>query len=214
MTKLYLRRLAGAIAAAGLTLAPAASHAAAFLLESVPDQIVQGPLSFTDDGLTMTVSGEGGQFLLFGGVGVPLLGQVAVSAHSTNTQLGRDFVPIRFSFDHLVTSITANFGDRGLDDDGTVTLTAYNAAGALLGSISANYPSSESAGKTLQLSVAGGASYFIGSTNASWAPNSVGWDIADVQYIAAVPEPAAWALMILGFGAGGTMLRTRRRLAA
>ncbi|WP_205854213.1 PEPxxWA-CTERM sorting domain-containing protein [Phenylobacterium kunshanense] len=30
----------------------------------------------------------------------------------------------------------------------------------------------------------------------------------------AVPEPSAWALMILGFGAAGTMLRQRRRLVS
>ena len=29
----------------------------------------------------------------------------------------------------------------------------------------------------------------------------------------AVPEPATWAMMILGFGAGGSMIR-RRRVAA
>jgi len=32
--------------------------------------------------------------------------------------------------------------------------------------------------------------------------------------VAAVPEPDAWALMILGFGGAGAMLRTRRRGAA
>jgi hypothetical protein len=30
----------------------------------------------------------------------------------------------------------------------------------------------------------------------------------------AVPEPATWAMMIVGFGAVGTMVRSRRRLAA
>ncbi|WP_293357210.1 cistern family PEP-CTERM protein [Phenylobacterium sp.] len=32
--------------------------------------------------------------------------------------------------------------------------------------------------------------------------------------VAYVPEPATWAMMIMGFGAAGTALRTRRRLAA
>ena len=31
--------------------------------------------------------------------------------------------------------------------------------------------------------------------------------------LAAVPEPAAWALMIMGFGGVGAMVRARRRLA-
>jgi hypothetical protein len=35
-------------------------------------------------------------------------------------------------------------------------------------------------------------------------------DNIDVTYAAAVPEPATWALMILGFGAAGAALRWRR----
>jgi hypothetical protein len=42
-----------------------------------------------------------------------------------------------------------------------------------------------------------------------------GWDSTGVTATVAVPEPAAWALMILGFGGVGAMLRhTRRRTAA
>ena len=43
--------------------------------------------------------------------------------------------------------------------------------------------------------------------------------IGDVRQIriggvaAGVPEPATWAMMLLGFGAAGTLLRTRRRYA-
>ncbi|WP_293361677.1 PEPxxWA-CTERM sorting domain-containing protein [Phenylobacterium sp.] len=36
---------------------------------------------------------------------------------------------------------------------------------------------------------------------------AIGWPIENT----AVPEPGAWALMILGFGAAGAMLRSRRR---
>jgi hypothetical protein len=32
--------------------------------------------------------------------------------------------------------------------------------------------------------------------------------------VGGVPEPASWALMILGFGSAGAMLRGRRRPAA
>ncbi|HEY0650414.1 PEPxxWA-CTERM sorting domain-containing protein [Phenylobacterium sp.] len=38
--------------------------------------------------------------------------------------------------------------------------------------------------------------------------------VGGVQDIAAIPEPATWALMIMGFGAAGATLRTRRRLLA
>jgi hypothetical protein len=47
---------------------------------------------------------------------------------------------------------------------------------------------------------------------------SPGFDVAFVQVLPGsigpgVPEPAAWALMILGFGASGAMLRRRKALA-
>jgi hypothetical protein len=47
----------------------------------------------------------------------------------------------------------------------------------------------------------------LGSTNTN------AFEISDVAGIAAagVPEPASWALMILGFGGAGAMLRTQRR---
>ncbi|MDZ4374575.1 MAG: PEPxxWA-CTERM sorting domain-containing protein [Phenylobacterium sp.] len=36
----------------------------------------------------------------------------------------------------------------------------------------------------------------------------------DNAAVAAVPEPATWAMMIMGFGAAGAMIRQRRRLGA
>jgi len=48
--------------------------------------------------------------------------------------------------------------------------------------------------------------------------NSGNWVMDDLTYTtgvtAAVPEPTAWALMILGFGAAGAALRSRRRAVA
>ena len=46
----------------------------------------------------------------------------------------------------------------------------------------------------------------------NWETNE--WEHAfQLHGVAAVPEPGAWALMIAGFGAAGTALRTRRRRA-
>ncbi|PZQ54501.1 MAG: hypothetical protein DI570_22925 [Phenylobacterium zucineum] len=48
--------------------------------------------------------------------------------------------------------------------------------------------------------------------------NSGNWVMDDLTYTtgitAGVPEPATWALMILGFGSAGVALRSRRRLFA
>lgn len=42
-------------------------------------------------------------------------------------------------------------------------------------------------------------------------PSAVVLDAVQVTGAAAVPEPAAWAMMVMGFGLAGTALRTRRR---
>lgn len=56
-------------------------------------------------------------------------------------------------------------------------------------------------------------SYYYGHKHASGCghDNGEGGYGAPVAY---VPEPATWTMMILGFGATGAMMRTRRRLAA
>lgn len=48
-------------------------------------------------------------------------------------------------------------------------------------------------------------------SNPASAASAIGVRIDGNRYVAAVPEPAGWALMIAGFGAIGGMLRIRRR---
>jgi hypothetical protein len=38
-----------------------------------------------------------------------------------------------------------------------------------------------------------------------------GWGVQNLAVTNAVPEPAAWALMLVGFGGIGTMMRNNRR---
>ena len=47
--------------------------------------------------------------------------------------------------------------------------------------------------------------------NPSSAASAIGVRIDGNRFVAVVPEPASWTLMIAGFGAIGGMLRTRRR---
>lgn len=51
-------------------------------------------------------------------------------------------------------------------------------------------------------------------TFASGTTDNCCWGAAIDNVSVAVPEPGAWALMIMGFGAAGTMLRRRRALTA
>ena len=91
------------------------------------------------------------------------------------------------------------------------TLTAYDAGHALLGSDSVNgvSASAPSTVPLLSLSQAGIASVTIASTN-----DGDGFAIAAAPGAGgggpAVPEPATWALMLVGFGLAGLPLRRRR----
>jgi hypothetical protein len=44
--------------------------------------------------------------------------------------------------------------------------------------------------------------------------NAAAFDSVRAQYSGAVPEPATWAMMIIGFGAAGSMVRRRRAVVA
>lgn len=166
----------------------------------------------TDGDLVLTITPEGADYLYFGGFGVGRLGASAVTASVYNPLQSDGFAPVRFTFDRAISSITFNFGDAGGDDDGAVTIAAYSAGGDLLGSVTETYGAGADQGGSLTLAFAG-ARYFVASTDAASNPHSLGWDIGAVQAAGAVPEPSAWALMVLGFGVIGALGRSRIRTA-
>lgn len=98
-------------------------------------------------------------------------------------------------------------GFRGVDapfGDG-VTITTPNFSGTLGGNQNRQY--NFSFDKHL---VSGDRAVFTVGNNTGYSFDTTGLRLS----VAAVPEPATWALMILGFGSAGAMLRRRRPAAA
>ncbi|MBL8770707.1 MAG: PEPxxWA-CTERM sorting domain-containing protein [Phenylobacterium sp.] len=115
---------------------------------------------------------------------------------------------LTFSFDQAVRSFGAYF--TGVETNfGSISVTSSDGSVTDFG---------------LPGSVSGGGVLFFGLTdvlitsititnvaNPSGGRDLIGLD--DIYVGAAVPEPTTWALLILGFGGAGAMLRARRRTA-
>jgi len=65
---------------------------------------------------------------------------------------------------------------------------------------------------TYSISFTAGTAGTISALLGTGGGDNVG-PLVDNVTLAAIPEPASWSLMILGFAVGGAMLRTRRRYA-
>lgn len=130
----------------------------------------------------------------------------------TNASGNLDYtVPITaafFSTANTSVKATTNFV-RVLDDQfplgsGTITLQAYDISGNLLGTATAPDVGAFGTGADLSLSLAGIHSVRFFSDNAT-----VAFDNFEFGDLTAVPEPATWAMMILGFGMAGMSMRRR-----
>jgi hypothetical protein len=141
---------------------------------------------------------------------------------------GQNGESIRFNSPVVFNSLTlGTCGFCGGYDATTVTVSLYDAADAFLTSQTVA-PTATLALLNFDLDGVARATFsFSGGTNiygdgrlaAFYNVNDVTYSAAPVAVIrflpetpAAVPEPAAWALMIIGFGLVGTGLRQRRML--
>lgn len=211
----------GACAAVACILL-AAQPAAAAVITSLPDGVareftrnnkfVRGPQAFGAGATYETTTTAGGEtnsyFGYTGGFSIPTGGA------GTNWGGGEPFAAVglthaimSFTFDTPVAGALAEFAwSRAADK--VFTLSAYNSAGKLLEQISFNaadpayskgfYGFQRAANDISRFEVNG---YYFGARNLSTYTSA----------ISAVPEPGAWAMMIIGFGLTGSLLRARQR---
>jgi PEP-CTERM motif len=110
-----------------------------------------------------------------------------------------------------MTNFVQVLGDLIPLGSGTATLTAFNAVGTQIGSVTEPDVGPLGTGLTLSLSVAG-----IHSVEITETSGTVGFDnfefgaLTAVPSLSAVPEPSTWAMMILGFAGIGFMAYRRK----
>ncbi len=121
------------------------------------------------------------------------------------------------NFSAAVRNVGVSGGDWGYDLD-TVYLAAYsglNGAGLLLGSVAPTECCDGSAPSAVSvlLGVRDVQSIVFGTGRTDRYPNSLWFDniVAEVD-TGSVPEPASWSLALIGFGAIGGAMRSRRKV--
>jgi hypothetical protein len=104
--------------------------------------------------------------------------------------------------DYAISSIDNNFAN----------INNQNWVSTWGGACSSNFPCGTLAAENFKIST-GGLYQNIGDTSAyadDWAIGSQYTNFAFKALVGAVPEPATWSMMILGFGLVGASLRSRR----
>ena len=176
-----------------------AANAVVFDFETLTEGVFSS-VQQTSGGMTVTAIGVGENITVYN-YGAPGTGARTVVGGRLFDGV---FAPIRFDLSSAVSSASVMFGDGGIDNDGVITLYAYNAANALVGQQSFNYGTSG----TLETLTVSGANitYLIGSAAGAepGRANSVLWDNLTVT---PVPEPASLAALTLGAVA---LIRRRR----
>ena len=152
-----------------------------------------------------------------GGLGISAAGSVGLGFFT-------DFVLLEFDRPVTLTSVTTNStGAGGLSAYSAIwfgassaVTPAWNSTVGFAGSAVAPSPWGAAAGTgatRLTGATAASTKWLVGTAFGSQSSQMDGFrlsSITDADQVAAVPEPASWLTMILGFGAAGAVLRRRR----
>jgi subtilisin-like proprotein convertase family protein len=97
-------------------------------------------------------------------------------------------------------------GDLGFDDEATTSIAGYTQSGP------AAYIPFQALAAFDGRNAAGTWTLKAADVSGGLSGSYQGWSLAFTEQTAAVPEPATWAMMIMGFGAAGAMMRQRRKI--
>jgi hypothetical protein len=175
-------------------------------LDMNPDSILSSYLGAYSSGLGVTNPNENG----------------SNNTHVVDNVAREDFILLKFSRAVDLTSIYLNvFAVDGGTPDSDATVRYRNGATAPVnGGLSSSYfsqftsiavPGNSSSGSRTIDGVNYSDTWLVGA--ASGGSND-GFKLFSVTVNTAVPEPATWAMMLVGFGGLGATLRTRRRMTA
>ena len=206
-----------ALALAGAMML-AAQPAAAAVITTLPEGVarvidaraepgVSTPVKF-GDGVTYDAKMPNGNRpqSLFGMTGTTNFSNSVVWSGTPLATFGARAATMSFTFDDPVSAALAEFNWTRLGSS-TTSFRIYNSEGALLESLSftANDPAhvagfygfQRASNDISRFEIEG---YWVGARNLS----------TFTETVSAVPEPATWAMMIIGFGGAGAMIRRRR----
>ena len=161
-----------------------------------------------------TVSPTGGISVVFGDNGLDVPGAETIPGETTTTHsynLGTGVFEDTFSFELPTGIVGFTLSSIGFATNSSLKLTSFTFNGANINFT--NTPNS-SGGNTVQAS-SGAFPVVVGGPQVLrvvgvGGPDAVFSGTATFEATAAVPEPGAWALMIMGFGGAGAMIRRRR----
>ncbi len=158
-------------------------------------------------------------FALVGGPGAggaPVVGfgyfdSVLSLNNSTNFGAGTDGYPtgqlISVAFASAASGVSFTFNNYGDNSFSPSTYTAFDASNAVVSTGSLATVNGFSL-----VNVAGSGIKSLEITNGSGGGGNWIYGVGELSYTAGVPEPAAWALMIAGFGLVGGAARRRQRM--
>ena len=116
-------------------------------------------------------------------------------------------------------SFLTTFSSNSIPTGWTITLQsiygggAWGAGGTQLGLYTNTGPVVGNNGANVVAGPFGGAGPYQLTAHYSIVASALGNNESNIEILSAVPEPGTWALMIMGFGAAGAMIRRRRALA-